>query len=176
MNKMKKWTIGGFLFTSVVGTLLHFAFEKLGTPFWAVIGAVNESTWEHLKLLFWPFFIFTIIEYFVYGNNISGFLFSKAISVIIGMASNVILFYTYSGVLGFNVTAIDISLFFIAVILSYFISYKLNSHTVSYFSAFNSNLAGAVIFLIIAVLFIIFTFKTPRLGLFLDPVSGKYGI
>ena len=38
----------------VAGTLLHFVYEWFGGNVWAVIGAVNESTWEHLKLLFFP--------------------------------------------------------------------------------------------------------------------------
>lgn len=42
-----------FIFISVLGVLLHFTYEWAGDN--AVVGlfsAVNESTWEHLKLLF----------------------------------------------------------------------------------------------------------------------------
>ena len=41
-----------FIFISVLGVLLHFTYEWSGDN--AVVGlfsAVNESTWEHLKLL-----------------------------------------------------------------------------------------------------------------------------
>lgn len=176
MKKMKKCNIAGFVFTSVTGTLLHFAYEKFPTAFWSVIGAVNESTWEHLKLLFWPFFIFTIIEFFAYGKKIKGFWLSKAIGVLLGMTSIVVLFYTYSGILGYNVTFIDISLFFIAAIISYVVSYKLNSSVISYTGKINPDIIGIIIFIITAVLFAIFTYMTPEIGLFVDPTNGKYGI
>ena len=56
------WGLGGFTFTSVMGTLLHFLYELSGGRLWAaVISGVNESTWEHMKLLFWPLFLFALI-------------------------------------------------------------------------------------------------------------------
>ena len=59
----KKLEIIGFFFVSIVGTLLHFAYEASGSNFIAGIFApVNESTFEHLKLLFYPFIIYGIIE------------------------------------------------------------------------------------------------------------------
>ena len=55
--------IVGFAVTSLGGTLLHFLFEWLDGALWiAPFSAVNESTWEHMKLLFWPSFIYAIIQ------------------------------------------------------------------------------------------------------------------
>ena len=46
------WRVGGFIFTAVVGTLLHFLFDWTGGSVAAALfSAVNESIWEHLKLL-----------------------------------------------------------------------------------------------------------------------------
>ena len=53
-----------FIFISVLGVLLHFTYEWSGDN--AVVGlfsAVNESTWEHLKLLFFPFLLRVIEAY-----------------------------------------------------------------------------------------------------------------
>ena len=58
-----------FIFISVLGVLLHFTYEWSGDN--AVVGlfsAVNESTWEHLKLLFFPFLLLTILEVLLRGN------------------------------------------------------------------------------------------------------------
>ena len=60
MDRIRKWSIAGVVVTLVTGTLLHFVHEWFGGGFWASIGAVNESTWEHLKLIFWPMFLFGI--------------------------------------------------------------------------------------------------------------------
>jgi hypothetical protein len=52
-NSILKWEIIGIVFIVLAGGLLHFVFEWSGS--WrplAIIAAVNESTWEHLKLAF----------------------------------------------------------------------------------------------------------------------------
>ena len=54
MKNVRLWNIAGAAFALVAGTLLHFVYEWFGGNVWAVIGAVNESTWEHLKLLYFP--------------------------------------------------------------------------------------------------------------------------
>ena len=52
---LKKYTVAGILFTIALGTLLHFTYDISGnSDFVAIFSAVNESTWEHLKLLFFP--------------------------------------------------------------------------------------------------------------------------
>jgi len=84
-----------------------------------VLGAVNESTWEHLKLVFWPIVLFAVVEWFAYGRNTPGFWPAKALSVLIAMATIVVLFYTYTGILGYNLMAVDIATFVIGTILAY---------------------------------------------------------
>ena len=61
-NSFFKWQLIGFVTTVICGVLLHFLYEWSGESIWvAPISAVNESTWEHMKLLFIPMFIFAII-------------------------------------------------------------------------------------------------------------------
>lgn len=73
-EKVFFWNLSGLLFTLLVGTLLHFVYDWFGGSFWAVLGAVNESTWEHLKLVFWPIVLFGFIEYLFYGKKYQGIL------------------------------------------------------------------------------------------------------
>ena len=57
------WQFIGFIFTSVAGVLLHFAYDWSGqSPLVAPFSGVNESTWEHMKLLFFPMLVFALIE------------------------------------------------------------------------------------------------------------------
>ena len=87
------------------------------------------------------------------------------------MAFTVIFFYTYTGILGRHIPAIDITSFFVATILGEYISYLLMINN------FECNNKIAVIFLIVIfILFTIFTFYTPNIGIFKDPLTGKYGI
>ena len=63
------------IFSMILGTLLHFTYNWSNNNLLVgVFSAVNESTWEHLKLLFFPMLITTILGYFYIGNNIPNFL------------------------------------------------------------------------------------------------------
>ncbi|MDD7025196.1 MAG: DUF6512 family protein, partial [Oscillospiraceae bacterium] len=58
MNKLKCYTITGILFVIITGTISHFVYEWSQNNF--ILGLffpVNESTWEHMKLLFFPMLI-----------------------------------------------------------------------------------------------------------------------
>ena len=56
-------TIIGVIFVSAAGTLLHFVYSWTGNN--SIIGLfapVNESTWEHMKLLYFPMLLFCAAE------------------------------------------------------------------------------------------------------------------
>lgn len=103
-----------FIFISVLGVLLHFTYEWSGDN--AVVGlfsAVNESTWEHLKLLFFPFLLLTILEVLLRGNMLpEQFLPARVLGILAGMGGIVVGFYTLRGVLGRNYDALNIALYF----------------------------------------------------------------
>ena len=69
-RKLFFWELGGFLFTGALGTLLHFVYEwSGGSALAAWFSAVNESTWEHMKLLFVPLFLFSVAQVCLLGRN-----------------------------------------------------------------------------------------------------------
>ena len=52
MKALTKWQISGFIFTGVFGVLLHFLYGWTGeNVLVALFSAVNESVWEHMKLV-----------------------------------------------------------------------------------------------------------------------------
>jgi hypothetical protein len=54
----------GTVFIIILGSILHFTFEwSGGNPVAGAFSAVNESVWEHLKLVFWPALLFMLIDY-----------------------------------------------------------------------------------------------------------------
>ena len=65
-KKLLKYDIIGFVFVSIIGTLAHFVYEWTNK---CVIAAffcpINESPWEHLKLIFFPYLIWTVIQAFI---------------------------------------------------------------------------------------------------------------
>ena len=172
IKKIRNYQIFSIIFTFILGTLLHFTYKLSGNNgLVAIFSAINESVWEHLKLLFFPMLLTTIIGYFYFGKRLSNFLCSKTIGIVVAMMFTVIFFYTYTGILGTNIAIIDIASFFIATILGEFISYLL------IINKFNCNNKIAILILgIIFISFVVFTFKTPHIGIFKDPITGEYGI
>lgn len=167
-----KFQIISAIFTMILGTLLHFTFEwSKYNSLVALFSAVNESTWEHLKLLFFPMLLTTIIGYFYIGKTVTNFLCSKLIGIITAILFTIIFFYTYTGILGTNFAFIDISIFFVAVLLGEYITYKF------LLSNLLCNKKISILILIILFLFFItFTYIPPKIGLFKDPVNNSYGI
>ena len=52
---MKKRFWIAFVLTAAAGTAMHFVYPLCPSPLVGLFAPVNESVWEHLKLLFWPF-------------------------------------------------------------------------------------------------------------------------
>lgn len=167
------WQLMGFAVTSLVGTVLHFLYEWLGDAVWiAPFSGVNESTWEHMKLLFWPMFLYAIVQSFFFKEEKSYWCI-KLKGILFGIILIPILFYTYNGVIGKSPDWINIAIFFISAAATYIYETKL----------FKDENAGckmpklAIAALsVIALLFVIFTFATPEIGIFKDPLTGNYGI
>ena len=107
-----------FIFISILGVLLHFTYEWSGdNSFVGLFSAVNESTWEHLKLLFFPMLLLTIFEILLMPDKLpENFLFSRTIGIVSGMAFIVISFYTILGVIGKSYDSINIALYFAGVL------------------------------------------------------------
>ena len=123
---ISKKDIPYLIVTLVLGTLSHFLYEYSGeNPFTALISPVNESVWEHLKLVFFPVFLVTAMEYFIHKSNKSALWGSRLAGAWMGMTAIVLLFYGYTSVLGREVLVIDILLFVIGVVVAFFVSERL---------------------------------------------------
>jgi len=167
------WQLMGFAVTALGGTLLHFLYEWLGDAVWiAPFSGVNESTWEHMKLLFWPMFLYAIVQSFFFRDR-QDFWCVKLGGILMGISLIPIIFYTYNGVIGRSPDWINIAIFFVAAAISYVYETRQFHNGTTHCK--NSKLAiGALC--VIALLFIVFTFATPQIGIFKDPLTGGYGI
>lgn len=167
------WQLMGFAVTSLGGTLLHFLYDWLGEAKWiAPISGVNESTWEHMKLLFVPMFIYAIIQSFFFRDR-ENFWCIKLRGILLGILLIPVIFYTYNGVIGKSPDWLNIAIFFVSAAIAYLYETRL----------FNENKllckspkARIAILCGIALLFVVFTFATPEIGIFKDPLTGTYGI
>ena len=159
------------VFIMIAGVLLHFAFEW--SNYNMLVGTfspVNESVWEHLKLLFFPMLISTMMVYFYKGKRVENYLCAKVVGILSSLSFTVLFFYTYTGIIGTNFAFVDISSFFIAVMIGERVAYQKMQA-----KCFCGNRI-TIILLILFLCFFIFTFFPPHIGLFKDPITGTFGI
>lgn len=175
MNKetdILKFEIVSSIFIIVAGTLLHFIFGWSNNNLLVgTFSPINESVWEHLKLLFFPMMISTIVGYFYKGKFISNYLCSKVLGIILSISFIVVFFYTYTGIIGIHVAVVDIISFFISVSLGQYVAYQKMKSTFSC-----NNLIPIIILLALYLSFLFFTFCPPHIALFKDPITGMFGI
>ena len=134
MNRsISPWQWLGFGFTSLGGTLLHFLYDwSGGNAVAAAFSAVNESTWEHMKLFFFPALFCYIALCIFKRNHEPCILYAFPKAIFLGTFLIPVLFYTYSGILGFHVSFLDISTFYVSVFFSFF---YLSAHFFGKFSS-----------------------------------------
>ncbi len=172
-RKIYIWQFIGFALVSLGGTLLHFLYDLTESKFAALFSGVNESTWEHMKLLFFPAFLFTVIESIWLSRECDGFWWIKLRGSLLGLIMIPILFYTINGAFGKTPDFVNIIIFFVSVAAEFIyetVKFRRNDKSLA--------LEGISIaaFFIISVLFFMFTFNTPNIPLFLDPVTQTFGI
>lgn len=164
----KKYELVGFFFTSILGCLLHFVYEWTDeNVIAAIFSATDESTFQHLKLFFFPYLLWTFVEQRKFGSIAKNLLPAKAIGALCGTVLIVILFYGYTAILGTDTLVLDIALFFISTAAAYLVSYKIVMHK-CLMSSKAASLVGGCVLLLLTVAFVAFTFYPPDLELFRD--------
>jgi len=171
-NPVLKLELVGIVFIVLVGSALHFTFDLSGSnPLVGVFSAVNESVWEHLKLSFCPALLYAVIEYGYLNRKTGSFFPAKTIGIYLMPLIIVFSFYLYRAFIEENLV-IDILIFILAVAIGQFASYRLMTWKVT--SRIYTPIS-IVALILLAILFIIFTFYPPQLPIFQDPISGGYG-
>ena len=167
------WQLVGFATTGLFGTILHFLYDWVGGASWvAPFSGVNESTWEHMKLLFWPMLIFAVIQSFFF-RGYEAFWCIKLRGALLGLGLIPVLFYTYNGVIAKSPDWMNIAIFFISAAAVYI--YEARALKKGGTPCHFPRLSFAFL-CVIGLLFVVFTFNTPSLGIFRDPIDGTYGI
>lgn len=164
-----KFQIASAIFVIILGTILHFTYGWSGeNRIVGIFSAVNESTWEHLKLIFFPMLTTTVVGYHLFEDKV---ICSKTVGIIIAMLFTVIFFYTYTGIIGTNYAFLNIVTFIVSIILGEYFTYRFFTDNREY----NSSIC-TIILMAILISFVIFTYNPPMINLFIDPITGNYGI
>ena len=133
---------------------------------------MNESVWEHMKLLFFPVFLFTAAQFCVGERD--GLLAARAVSVTAGLALIPTLYYTYTGIWGDHTLWADAAIFYLSAAVTFWLDDLL--HRQRRLWKMGCQVAGLVWLWVLAFLFVWWTFSPPHIALFRDPLTGLYGI
>ncbi len=177
-NKTRKrffrYEMSGFFFTSAAAAILHFLYEWSGKELLtALFSAVNESVWEHLKIFSLPYVVWGFVEIFCAGVPFKRLAASKVIGLYFMIITIPVFFYTYTGIFGKNVAAVDIISGFAITALSFVVSYRLTT-AAPYIERYFTK--AMLLFALYCTMTAFFTFAPPRIDLFKDPQTGGYGL
>lgn len=164
MTDTKK-TIISYIIVTILGVLLHFTYEWSGENF--IVGlfsATNESTWEHLKLAFFPMLLLTLWDAFHSYKNDDNFLPARTVGILAAMFFIVVAFYTFVGVTGQTIDFVNIAIYFLGIAFGFLIEKKSYGKV----TFLNSTTSVAILFFI-AFLFVILTYSAPDVGIFRIP-------
>lgn len=176
------WEVGAFVVIMLGASALHFAFELSGfaEPV-AIIASVNESTFEHLKLFFWPALLYALIEHAYMKDRCHNYWWGKGLAMLATPLGIIASFYFYVGIAvpltGHGYLALDIGTGAFGVLVGNVVAYKVLTAPDK---GRGRATAGAVIMAVLAFLMATSAWLTPRFFLYENffgyEYSGDYGI
>lgn len=115
----------GILFTAIIGTLGHYLYKlSSNNKLVGFLFAKDESLYSHLKLGFTPMLFWMIVENMKVLNN-DNIIMIKGISFIIFTLVISIPYFISHKIYKKNITWLNISSFYLAIILSYITTFLL---------------------------------------------------
>lgn len=166
MKQLKHYTIIGILFVLITGVLAHFLYQWSGNN--RIVGyftPINESIWEHMKLLFFPMLLYTVFIILKFREDYPCIATSLYFGIIAGTLLIPVFYYAYTYLLGKDFFVLDIVTFILSILIAFWSSYQLTLHCKLQDYCWLLRIFVCVLFLC----FIIFTDYPPNLEIFKDP-------
>lgn len=172
MKHLKQYTIIGIIFVLIIGTLAHFLYNWTGNNH--IVGfftPINESVWEHMKLLFFPMLLYSLLMILKFHQKYSCITSALCFGILMGAFLIPLFYYAYTSILGKNILILDISTFILSIVIAFWLSYELtlSCRLESYTSL------QCILVCILFVCFLVFTYHPPDAIIFKDPTVVKIG-
>ncbi len=162
------WCFAGVVVASILGTILHFLYDWTGSEIVVPFSATDESTWQHMKILYFPMLIFALVQWAFFKSEYKCFWFVKLVGIIVGVVLIPVLFYTYNGAFGKSPDWLNIIFFILSAFIAYGVEWALFKKEFKSCKLSNLAIIGIIA---IGVLFVVFTYLPPNLPLFIDPTK-----
>lgn len=171
---MKKFKIITIFIIFVLSFIFHFGYTTFPNILFSVIFPVNESIWEHMKIISTSILVGSIIEYFLLvKNNIkfNNFLISTSISIICGIIIYLIIYLPLEYIFSHSLI-LAVTILFITFIISENIKhYIMKLNKIKY-----QNIIGIILITLTYFTFIYLTYNPIKNNLFIDTECNCYGI
>ena len=171
---MKKIKILMILIMFCFSFPIHFVYDKFPCFITSIMFPVNESIWEHMKIIYTSILLSSIIEFFIYKKkaiSTNNFIISIPISAISGIIFYLVIYLIIDIFVPHNFY-IAIIIMFLTYIFSEIVSYKLlNKKEIP-----NQKEIGISLILISYIIFTHFTYYPPKTHLFIDQITRSYGL
>ncbi len=156
----------------IVGTLAHFLYDWTHkNKIIGLFAAVNESTWEHIKIALAPTLLWSFYDGFIYGENPNYFL-AKLLSLLSIVIFIPLVFYAYRAIAKKAFLILDIAIFYIAIVISQLVFYAIVSlPSTGYLFSYLSCIGLFIFF----GCFMTLTLEPLRNFIFRDPITNRYG-
>ena len=157
---------------SLVGTLAHFLYDWSNhNKIVGLFAAVNESTWEHIKIALTPTILWSLIDGYKYGLYPNYFP-AKLSSLLVITIVIPFIFYSYRLILQKDIVLINIASFYIAIILGqYTFYYILKLNALDFIYQYISCIGLFIFF----GCYLLLTLLPLKNFIFKDPITKKYG-
>lgn len=157
---------------SILGTLFHFLYDiSKHNKIVGLFAAVNESTWEHIKIALTPTILWSIYDGYIFGQNPNYFI-AKLSSLLILIVFIPTIFYLYKYFTNKPIIIVDILIFYIAIILSQISFYSIIK---SSSLGFGLNYLSCIGIFIVFGFYMVLTLLPIQSFIFKDPITNKYG-
>jgi len=170
---IKKIKIIGIFIIFAFSFGLHFLYELLPNPLFSIFVPVNESIWEHMKIIYTSYLLYGIIDYFWLkkDNKFNNFLLQLFLVPLMGIILYLIIYIPLYNMFGENMV-ISILLLFLVIVTEQLISYYiLNKENFKY-----QSIIGITGIIAMYILFGYLTYKPIENYIFFDNKDNKYGI
>ena len=164
----------GFVIIYAAAVYLHFAYPLSGGAALGILfGAVNESVWEHVKILSAAYIGWSLLQLSWLRVRFRQYAAAKCIGLYTLMGLIIGGHYGYTALTGEVLFRADIGLSVAAValvqVMTYFLETRENQ-LADYFAP------AMMLLMLYYLMFFSFTIFPPKAELFRDPTSGGYGI
>jgi len=171
---LKKIIIINSILTFTLCFLTHFLYDWFPNPLFSILFPVNESIWEHMKMIYTTILLYGIIEYFILKNikiekeNFIISIFLKSIIAIpIYLGIYLPLYYSF----GENMF-ITFTVLFLVILFVNYIGYKIQISKEIPYQKYIGIFGIIIVYIIMGTL----TYYPLHNELFLDKQENKYGI